>query len=70
MLILSCTTLVAPCPLADQLWVNTSDVANLADFGIDAVTITFVIGWGFGVVLVGFLLGWGLGLALGMIKKV
>lgn len=70
MLILACSTLVAPCPLADQVWLDTAQVATLADFGIDALTITFVIGWGFGVVLVGFLLGWGLGLALGLIKKV
>lgn len=70
MLILACSTVANPCPPAEQVWVSTSEVATLADFGITPTEIVFVVGWGFGVVLMGFLLGWGLGLALGLIRKV
>ena len=70
MLILACKSAAPPCPLLDQVWVSTSEVANLADFGISTEIIFYVLTWGFGVVLLGFVLGWGLGLALGLIKKV
>lgn len=71
MLLLSCSTQIQPCPVADQLWIDSATVAtNLADVGITPAEIVYVIGWGFGVVLLGFLLGYGLGLALGLIKKV
>lgn len=70
MLLLSCTTKQPPCPLLDQIWIESSTVSNLADVGITPEQILYVISWGFGVVLLGFLLGYGIGLALGLIKQV
>lgn len=71
MLLLSCTTNNPPCPLLDQVWVDSATVVtNLADVGITPPQILYVITWGFGLVLLGWLLGYGLGLALGLIKKV
>lgn len=69
MLVLTCSTAVAPCPAADQFWRLSSEVVTVADFGVTTETILYVITWGFGVVLLGFLLGWGIGLAVGLIKK-
>lgn len=70
MLILSCSSNVAPCPSGSEVWVSTTDAATLADIGITSDQIFSVMTWGFGVVLLGFILGWGLGLALGLIRKV
>lgn len=69
MLILACSSAAAPCPLADQIWIESASLSSLADVGITPDQIVYVIGWGFGVVLFGFLMGWVLGLALGLIKK-
>lgn len=69
MLVLSCTTKQPPCPPLDQVWIESSTIANLADVGVTPEQMIFVIGWGFGVVLFGWILGYGLGLALGLIKK-
>lgn len=69
MLLLSCKTFEAPCPVLDQVWIESSTISQYADVGITPEQIIYVIGWGFGVVLFGFLMGWVLGLALGLIKK-
>lgn len=70
MLLLSCSVDTNPCPVANQVWIQSSTVATLADVGITPDQILYVIGWGFGVVLMGWLLGYVLGLAVGLIKKV
>lgn len=69
MLLLSCKTNTNPCPLLDQVWIESATVFPLSDTGITTPEILYVITWGFGVVLLGWLLGYVLGLALGLIKK-
>lgn len=69
-MILVCSTDVAPCPVEDQVWV-TFDVAFSPDaLGIDAATVTYVLGWGCGVILFMWLLGYGAKLAIDVINKV
>lgn len=70
MLLLSCNTDQNPCPLLNQVWIQSSTIANMADVGVTAEQVLYVVSWGFGVVLTGWLIGYGLGLALGLIKKV
>lgn len=69
MLLLSCKTLQNPCPILDQIWVSSADVANPADFGITTDTIYQCFAWGFGVVLMGFLFGYCLGIARSAIRQ-
>lgn len=69
MLLLTCSTLVAPCPIADQVWVASEAISSAADIGITPELIATVISWGFGVVLLGWVLGYGLGVTVGIIKK-
>lgn len=69
MLLLSCKTNFSPCPVGDQLWLESSAISSAADIGITHEQILYVISWGFGVVLTGYLIGYVLGLALGLIDK-
>ena len=66
---LVCYSEVNPCPEAATAWVSMYEVMDLAQLGIDAPTVLYVISWGFAFVLGSFLLGWGLSLAIGLIKK-
>ena len=70
MLLLSCSVDTIPCPLLNQVWIQSATISTFADVGITPEQMVYVIGWGFGVVLLGFLLGYVLGLALGLIEKV
>ena len=70
MLLLSCSVDTNPCPLLNQVWIQSATISTFADVGITPEQMVYVIGWGFGVVLFGWLLGYGLGLALGLINKV
>ena len=70
MLLLGCKSDINPCPLIDQIWVQSASLANFADSGITPEQMLYVVVWGFGVVLLGFLMGYVIGIALGLIKMV
>lgn len=70
MLLLACTTIVAPCPVADQYWLDSSLIVSASDIGITPDQILQVLTWGFGVVLLGWMLGYALGVGVGMINKI
>lgn len=70
MLLLACTSQTAPCPLADQYWLDSSLIVSASDIGITSDQILQVLTWGFGVVLLGWMLGYALGVGVGMIKKI
>lgn len=67
---LVCYSEVNPCPDESTAWVSMSDVMDLAQLGIDAETVFYVVSAGFAFVLGAFLLGWGVSLAVALIKKV
>lgn len=70
MLYLACTTDVAPCPLADQVWLAADAALTFASLGIDSATVTLVFVWGVTSMLACWALGYGGRLALDVIRKI
>ena len=50
-------------------WVSMAEIMDLAQLGIDAESILYVMSWGFAWVVGCYFLGWGIALAKALIAK-
>lgn len=66
---LTCTSDFTPCPPEFQVWSTTAEILDPAQFGVTAVEIGKVFGWGFGAVMLMFFIGLQIGAASGIIRR-
>lgn len=66
---LTCTSDLTPCPVDSQVWSTTAEILDPAQFGVTAVEIGKVFGWGFGAVILMFFVGLQIGSAMGVVRR-
>ena len=64
-----CASEITPCPQESMTWVSMAEIMDLAQLGIDAESILYVMSWGFAWVVGCYFLGWGIALAKSLISK-
>lgn len=68
--LITCTTEVNPCPVADQLLLSLSDALDPLALGVDAETIAYVFSAGAAAVIAGWVVGYGAAIAIEVIRKI